>query len=51
MMRALADALPVLQHPGGRALLEAQTTVVLAKAPGGEAAVREAVSPLLKVSR
>jgi chorismate mutase len=51
MMRALADALPVLQQSGGRALLEAQVKTVLAKAPGGEAAVREAVAPLLRVSR
>jgi chorismate mutase len=51
MMRALADALPVLQQPGGRQLLEAQSKAVLADAPGGEAAVREAVAPLLKVSR
>lgn len=51
MMRALAAALPVLQQPGGRQLLEAQTKAILAKAPGGEAAVREAVAPLLKLSR
>jgi chorismate mutase len=51
MMRALAAALPVLQQPGGRPLLEAQTQAILAKAPGGEAAVREAVAPLLKLSR
>jgi chorismate mutase len=51
MMRALAEVLPVLQQPGGRQLLEAQTKVILAKAPGGEAAVREAVAPLLKLSR
>jgi chorismate mutase len=51
MMRALAEVLPVLQQPGGRQLLEAQTKVILAKAPGGEAAVRVAVAPLLKLSR
>jgi chorismate mutase len=51
MMRALAEALPVLQQPGGRQLLEAQSKVVLAKAPGGEAAVQEAIAPLLQVSR
>jgi len=51
MMRALAEALPVLQQPGGRALLEARARAVLAQAPGGEPAVREAIAPLLKVSR
>jgi hypothetical protein len=50
-MRALADALPVLQQPGGRQLLEARSRVILANAPGGDAAVREAVAPLLKLSR
>lgn len=48
---ALADALPVLQQPGGRQLLEAQSKAILAKTPGGDAAVREAVAPLLKLSR
>jgi chorismate mutase len=51
MMRALAEALPVLQQRGGRRLLEAQTTAILAEAPGGEPAVREAVAPLLTLSR
>src|SRR6185503_1356082 len=51
MMRALAEALPVLQQRGGRRLLEAQTRAIVAKAPGGEAAVREAVAPLLTLSR
>jgi len=50
MMRALADALPVLQRPGARGLLETRSKVILANAPGGEAAVREAVEPLLKLS-
>jgi chorismate mutase len=50
MMRALADALPVLQQPGGRQLLEARSKVILANAPGGDAAVQEAVAPLLKLS-
>jgi chorismate mutase len=50
MLRALADALPILQRPGGRRLLEAQSKAILAKAPGGDAAVREAVAPLLTVS-
>jgi chorismate mutase len=51
MMRALADALPALQRPGGRQLLEARSQVILAGAPGGAAAVREAVAPLMKLSR
>jgi len=50
MMRALADALPVLQRPGGRQLLEKRTRAILVNAPGGEAAVRDAVGPLLKLS-
>ncbi len=50
MMRALADALPVLRRPGGRQLLEELARAILATAPGGEAAVREAVGPLLKLS-
>jgi chorismate mutase len=51
MMRALAEALPVLQQRGRRRLLEAQTRAIVAKAPGGKAAVREAVAPLLALSR
>lgn len=51
MMQALAEALPALQQRGGRRLLEAQTRVVAAGAPGGEAAVREAVAPLQALSR
>ena len=51
MMRALAEALPVLQQRGSRRLLETQTRAILADAPGGEAAVREAVAPLVTLSR
>jgi chorismate mutase len=51
MMRALGEALPVLRQPGGRQLLEARSQALLASAPGGEAATREAVAPLLKLSR
>jgi chorismate mutase len=51
MMRALADAVPVLQQPGGRQLLEAQSKGIVAKVTGSEAAVREAVAPLLKLSK
>jgi len=50
MMRALADALPVLQRSGGRALLENRTKVILANAPGGESAAREAIAPLVRIS-
>jgi chorismate mutase len=49
MMRALAEAAPVLQRPGGRQLVEGRSKAILAGAPGGEAAVREAVAPLLKL--
>jgi chorismate mutase len=51
MMRALAEALPVLQQRGGRQLLDAQTKAVVPKALWGDAAMREAVAPLLKLSR
>jgi chorismate mutase len=50
LVRALAEALPVLQRRGGRRLLEVQTSVMLGKArgtSGREAAVRTAVAPLL----
>lgn len=50
MLRALAEALPVLQQRGGRRLLETQTRAILGD-PGGEAAVREAVAPLMVLSR
>ena len=51
MLRALAEALPVIQQPGGRQLVETQSKAILAKAPGGTAAVREAVTPLLQMSK
>jgi chorismate mutase len=51
MMRALAEALPVFEQPGGRRLLETRSAVVLGQGPWGEAAVREAVAPLLKLSK
>jgi chorismate mutase len=51
MMQALARALPALEQPGGRQLLEAQARAILANSPGGEAAAREALAPLLKLSR
>jgi chorismate mutase len=50
MMRALSEALPVLQRRGGHQLLEARTGAVLSNAPGGDAAVRKAVAPLLALS-
>ena len=51
MMQALAEALPVLRQPGGHQLLEERIKIILVKAPGGEAAVRAAIAPLLKLSR
>jgi chorismate mutase len=51
MMDALAGALPALRQPGGRQLLETRSQAVLAGAPGGSAAVRAAIGPLLAVSR
>ena len=51
MMRVLPEALPVLQRRGGRQLLEAQIGAVLSTTSGGDAAVREAVAPLLALSR
>jgi chorismate mutase len=51
MLRALAEALPVIQQPGGRHLVETQSKAILAKAPGGAAAVRAAVTPLLQMSK
>ena len=51
MMGALAEALPVLRQPGGRQLLEKRSKTILADAPGGAAAAREAMGPLLNLSR
>ena len=51
MLRALAEALPVIHQPGGRQLVGARSKAILAKAPGGAAAVREAVTPLLQLGR
>ncbi len=51
MMKALADAVPVLERSGGRALLEARSRAVLGQGPWGEAAVREAVAPLRELSK
>jgi chorismate mutase len=51
MMRALAEALPVLQQRGGRRMVEAQTRAIFAAAPGGEAAVQVAIAPLRALSR
>jgi chorismate mutase len=51
MMRALAEALPTLQQPGGRRLLEAKSKTILADTPGADAAMREAVAPLLTLSK
>ena len=51
MMRALADVMPVLRQSGSRQLLEARSKAVLGQGPWGEAAVREAIAPLLTLSR
>jgi chorismate mutase len=51
MLRALADALPVIQRQGGRDLLDARDKAVLAGSPGGATAVGQAVAPLRQVSR
>jgi chorismate mutase len=51
MMRALAEALPVLRQSGGRQLLEGRAKALLGQGPWGEAAAREAIAPLLTLSR
>jgi chorismate mutase len=51
MMSALSEALPVMRRPGGRALLQMRSQAILAQAPGGDAAVRAAMAPLLELSR
>jgi len=51
MMRALADARPVLERRGSDRLLALESKTVLANAPGGDAAVRQAVAPLLTFHR
>jgi chorismate mutase len=51
MMRALPEALPVLQRRGGHQLLEVRIRAVLSNAPGGDTAVRKAVAPLLALSK
>jgi chorismate mutase len=51
MMRALAAALPVLRRPGGRRLLERRRLVILVQTHLDSKAVREAIAPLLVLSR
>jgi chorismate mutase len=51
MLRALADALPVIQQQGGRDVLDARNKSVLGRSPGGATAVRQAVAPLRQLSR
>jgi len=51
MLRALADTLPVIQQHGGRNLLDGRYKTTLARSPGGETAVRQAVAPLQRLSR
>lgn len=47
LLRALSAAAPALVGPGGRALLEHRSRVLLAGVQGGEAAARAALAPLL----
>jgi chorismate mutase len=51
MLRALVDALPAIQRPGGRDLLDTRIKVVLARSPEGATAVRQAVAPLQQLPR
>jgi chorismate mutase len=51
MMTALAEALPVLGQSGGRGLLEARSASILGRGPWGAAAVREAIAPIVALSR
>lgn len=51
MLRALADAVPALTRPGGQKLLGARSQAILGQGTWPEAAVREAVAPLLALRR
>ena len=51
MLRALADALPVIQQQGGRDLLDTRNKSVLGRSPGGATALGRAVAPLRQLSR
>jgi len=51
MMRALPEALPVLQRRGGRQLLDAHTRALFSNDSGGGAAVRTAIAPLIALSK
>jgi len=51
MMRGLADAVPVIQQPGGRQLLDARSKVLLSSSPEGGTAVQQAVGPLRQLAR
>jgi chorismate mutase len=51
MMTALGAALPVLERPGGRQVLEARLVTLGASAPGGPTALRTALAPLVVLSR
>lgn len=51
IMRALADALPTLQRPGGRRALDVRSRRLVVEAPGGKAAVQAAMAPLLDANR
>jgi chorismate mutase len=51
MLRALAEALPVIQQHGGRHFLDTRYEAIRAASPGGEVAMRQAVAPLQQLSR
>lgn len=49
MMTALGQALPILQRPGGRTALAALSRRRTMEAPGGQAALQAALTPLLEI--
>jgi chorismate mutase len=51
MLRALAEALPVIQQYGGRHLLDTRYKAFLAESPREEIALRQAVTPLRQLAR
>jgi chorismate mutase len=51
LLRALAEALPVIQQHGGRHLLDTRSKTLLAESPGGETAMQQAVTPLQELGK
>ena len=51
MLRALAEALPVIRQHGGRHLLDTRYKALLAESPREETALRQAVTPLRELAR